>query len=118
MAFELVTNDEAKEVVLRTPETTYFPIGVERMAVLMEEAGLHAGAPHRRLPLPARPRWHAVGFRPCSILQIQPRNRTDHAAASRRAAATGRGSRSAPHRRLGARATVRRGRLTLNLYGL
>ena len=39
MAFELVTNDEAKEVVLRTPETTYFAIGVERMAVLMEEAG-------------------------------------------------------------------------------
>jgi len=39
VAFELVTNDEAKEVVLRTPETTYFPIGVERMAVLMEEAG-------------------------------------------------------------------------------
>jgi SAM-dependent methyltransferase len=39
VAFELVTNDEAKEVVLRTPETTYFAIGVERMAVLMEEAG-------------------------------------------------------------------------------
>ena len=28
-----------KEVVLRTPETTYFAIGVERIAVLMEEAG-------------------------------------------------------------------------------
>ena len=39
VAFELVTNDEAKEVVLRTPETTYFAIGVERMAVLMEETG-------------------------------------------------------------------------------
>jgi len=39
VAFELVTNDEAKEVVLRTPKTTYFPIGVERMAVFMEEAG-------------------------------------------------------------------------------
>lgn len=39
VAFELVTDDEAKEVVLRTPETTYFAIGVERMAVLMGEAG-------------------------------------------------------------------------------
>jgi SAM-dependent methyltransferase len=39
VAFELVTNDEAKEVVLQTPETTYFAIGVERMAVLMEETG-------------------------------------------------------------------------------
>jgi SAM-dependent methyltransferase len=39
VAFELVTNGEAKEVVLRTPETTYFAIGVERMAVLMGEAG-------------------------------------------------------------------------------
>jgi ubiquinone/menaquinone biosynthesis C-methylase UbiE len=39
VTFELVTNDGAKEVVLRTPETTYFAIGVERMAVLMEEAG-------------------------------------------------------------------------------
>jgi len=39
VAFELVTNDEAKEVVLRTPETTYFAIGVERMAVLMGEVG-------------------------------------------------------------------------------
>jgi hypothetical protein len=39
VAFELVTNDEAKDVVLRTPETTYFAIGVERMAVLMGEAG-------------------------------------------------------------------------------
>src|SRR5262249_19026201 len=39
LAFELVTNDEAKEVVLRTPETTYFAIGVERMASLMGEAG-------------------------------------------------------------------------------
>ena len=39
VAFELVTNDEAKAVVLRTPETTYFAIGVERMAVLMGEAG-------------------------------------------------------------------------------
>jgi hypothetical protein len=39
VAFELMTNDEAKEVVLRTPETTYFAIGVERMAVLMGEAG-------------------------------------------------------------------------------
>jgi hypothetical protein len=39
VAFELVTNDATKEVVLRTPETTYFVIGVERMAVLMREAG-------------------------------------------------------------------------------
>jgi hypothetical protein len=39
VAFELVTNDEAKEVLLRTPETTYFAIGIERMAVLMGEAG-------------------------------------------------------------------------------
>jgi hypothetical protein len=39
VAFQLVTNDEAKEVVLRTPETTYFAIGVERVAVLMGEAG-------------------------------------------------------------------------------
>lgn len=39
VAFELVTNDERKEVVVRTPETTYFAIGIERMAVLMEEAG-------------------------------------------------------------------------------
>jgi SAM-dependent methyltransferase len=39
VAFELVTNDEAKEVVLRTPETICFAIGVERTAVLMEEAG-------------------------------------------------------------------------------
>jgi SAM-dependent methyltransferase len=39
VAFELVTNDEAKEVVLRTPEATYFAIEVERMAVLMGEAG-------------------------------------------------------------------------------
>jgi len=39
VAFELATNDEAKEVVLRTPETTYFAIGVERMAVLMGETG-------------------------------------------------------------------------------
>lgn len=39
VAFELVTSDETKEVVVRTPETTYFAIGLERMAVLMEEAG-------------------------------------------------------------------------------
>ncbi len=39
VAFELVTNDETKEVVARTPETTYFAIGIKRMAVLMEEAG-------------------------------------------------------------------------------
>jgi SAM-dependent methyltransferase len=39
VAFELVTNDETKEVVARTPETKYFAIGIERMAVLMEEAG-------------------------------------------------------------------------------
>ncbi len=39
VAFELVTNDDAKDVVLRTPETTYFAIGTERMAVLMGEAG-------------------------------------------------------------------------------
>jgi hypothetical protein len=34
-----VTSDETKEVVVRTPETTYFAIGLERMAVLMEEEG-------------------------------------------------------------------------------
>ena len=39
MAFELVTTDETKGVVLRTPETTYFAIRVDRMAVLMGEAG-------------------------------------------------------------------------------
>jgi SAM-dependent methyltransferase len=39
LAFELVTNGELREVVLRTPETTYFAIGVARMAVLMGEAG-------------------------------------------------------------------------------
>jgi len=39
LAFELVTNDDVKEVVLRTPETTYFAIGTERMATLMGEAG-------------------------------------------------------------------------------
>lgn len=39
VAFELVTNDETREVVVRTPETTYFAIRVERMAILMEEAG-------------------------------------------------------------------------------
>ncbi len=39
VAFELVTNDEAEEVVLRTPAATYFAIGIERMAVLMEEEG-------------------------------------------------------------------------------
>jgi hypothetical protein len=39
VAFELVTDDEARDVVLRTPETTYFAIRVERMAALMGEAG-------------------------------------------------------------------------------
>jgi SAM-dependent methyltransferase len=39
VAFELVTNDETREVVVRTPETTYFAIRVERMAILMEAAG-------------------------------------------------------------------------------
>lgn len=39
VAFELVTKDEGKEVVLRTPETTYFAIRAERMAALMGEAG-------------------------------------------------------------------------------
>ena len=39
VAFELVTSDETKEVVIRTPETTCFAIGVERVAALMEEAG-------------------------------------------------------------------------------
>ena len=39
VAFELMTNDEKREVVVRTPETTYFAIRVERMAILMEEAG-------------------------------------------------------------------------------
>jgi len=39
VAFELVTNDEAEEVVLRTPAATYFAIRIERMAVLMGEEG-------------------------------------------------------------------------------
>jgi len=39
VAFELATNDETRELVARTPETTYFAIGIERIAVLMEEAG-------------------------------------------------------------------------------
>lgn len=39
VAFELVTNDETKEVVARTSETTYFAIGITRMAVLIAEAG-------------------------------------------------------------------------------
>ncbi len=39
VAFELVTNDETKGVVVRTPETTYCAIGIARMAVLMAEAG-------------------------------------------------------------------------------
>lgn len=39
VAFQLVTNDAAKEVLLQTPETTYFAIGIDRMTVLMEEAG-------------------------------------------------------------------------------
>ena len=39
LTFDLVTNDEEKEVMLRTPETTYFAIEIERMAVLMGEAG-------------------------------------------------------------------------------
>jgi len=30
---------EAKHVMLQTPDTTYFAIGIERMAVLMGEAG-------------------------------------------------------------------------------
>jgi hypothetical protein len=39
LAFELVANDGTKEVLLRTPEATYFAIEVGRMAVLMEGAG-------------------------------------------------------------------------------
>jgi hypothetical protein len=39
VAFELVTEDAAKEVVARTPETTYLAIGTARMSALMEEAG-------------------------------------------------------------------------------
>jgi hypothetical protein len=34
-----VTNDGAKEVVARTPPTTYFAIRTERVALLMEQAG-------------------------------------------------------------------------------
>jgi SAM-dependent methyltransferase len=39
VAFELVTKDSAKEVVARTPPTTYFAIRTERVAMLMERAG-------------------------------------------------------------------------------
>ncbi len=39
VAFELVTKDDAGEVVARTPQTTYFAIAPERMAELMEETG-------------------------------------------------------------------------------
>ena len=39
VAFELVTKDGAKEVVARTPPTTYFAITTERVAMLMEQAG-------------------------------------------------------------------------------
>jgi SAM-dependent methyltransferase len=39
VAFELVTKDDAKEVVARTPLTTYFAIRTERVAVLMEQVG-------------------------------------------------------------------------------
>ena len=39
VAFELVTKDGAKEVVARTPPTTYFAVGTERVAMLMRQAG-------------------------------------------------------------------------------
>ena len=39
VAFELVTKDGAKEVVARTPPTTYFAIRTERVAMLMEQVG-------------------------------------------------------------------------------
>jgi glycine/sarcosine N-methyltransferase len=39
VAFQLVTNDATREIVLGTPETTYFAIGTDRMTVLMKEAG-------------------------------------------------------------------------------
>jgi SAM-dependent methyltransferase len=39
VAFELVTKDDAKEVVARTPLTTYFAITTDRVAMLMEQAG-------------------------------------------------------------------------------
>jgi SAM-dependent methyltransferase len=39
VVFELVTKDDAKEVVARTPPTTYFAIRTERVAMLMEQAG-------------------------------------------------------------------------------
>ena len=39
VAFQLVTNDAGREVVLRTPEASYLAIGIDRMAVLMREAG-------------------------------------------------------------------------------
>lgn len=39
VAFELVTKDGAKEVVARTPATTYFAIKTDRVAMLMERAG-------------------------------------------------------------------------------
>lgn len=39
VAVELVTKDGAKEVVARTPCTTYFAVGTDRVARLMEQAG-------------------------------------------------------------------------------
>jgi SAM-dependent methyltransferase len=39
VAFELVTKDDAKEIVTRTPPTTYFAIGTDRVAMLMEQTG-------------------------------------------------------------------------------
>ena len=39
VAFELVTKDGAKEVVARTPQTTYFAISTQRVTLLMEQAG-------------------------------------------------------------------------------
>jgi len=80
-----------------------------------------AGRCHRRLRrgrAGGRPMGSSCARVPFRSIADTAWPRTDRAAASRRAAATGRGSRSAPHRRLGARATVRRGRLTVTLYGL
>ena len=39
VAFELVTRDGTEEIVARTPPTTYFAITIERVAMLMVQAG-------------------------------------------------------------------------------
>src|SRR5918996_493681 len=52
VAFELMTNDDAKEVVARTPPTTYFAIRTDRVAMLMEQAGFTWVRRSRRTRMP------------------------------------------------------------------